>query len=476
VSRDMSKDLTIVVTGLGKITLPNLNDLLENWMFGDQDEREIRIIVPVLSKMGVGLKEFCKWGINIGFDFTIVQAGDVGMTKEITSLPEKCFVRVDNDRDALTTCMDLLLEDVHKGNETAFIMLYDETSTYKQGDPHLSDREIIGEAKNHVWLTTLNLCQGLTDFFEGYESAHDIAHREYKEATFAEEQAKLKAAEPKLAKKAAAPRKRAAKKAVAPKSTPVLEEPEKPLQEPSEPITRGWGDDQGNCIHYFVWADDGMGNDGSVCTNCGLEEPSVGDSVEVAGIKFTKKHDPLCALGSTHPGDCRIDISITQAEVAKRKNRTHVGTENWNFTDTENIAEQMEREFVRPKLPIEKLVEDRVALADDGMIDVDHLNPHGPLDLSATVPLTSSNGPVTVEIPNQENSAYDFKIISSEDAVKNVQESQEIWDDIAKARSPWDTDSSKDAMLRHAKAVQAMGQAFTDVIGTLVELMEEKSV
>jgi hypothetical protein len=351
VSRDMSKDLTIVVTGLGKITLPNLNDLLENWMFGDQDEREIRIIVPVLSKMGTGLKEFCKWGINIGFDFTIVQAGDAGMTKEITSLPEKCFVRVDNDRDALTTCMDLLLEDVHKGNETAFIMLYDETSTYKQGDPHLSDREIIGEAKNHVWLTTLNLCQGLTDFFEGYESAHDIAHREYKEATFAEEQAKLKAAEPKLAKKAAAPRKRAAKKAVAPEPTPVLEEPEKPLQEPSEPIPE------------------------------------------------------------------------------------------------------------RPKLGVEKLVEDRVAA-----------------ELSAKVLLTSSNGPVTVEIPNQENSAYDFKIISSEDAVKNVQESQEIWDDIAKARSPWDTDSSRDAMLRHAKAVQAMGQAFTDVIGTLVELMEEKSV
>jgi hypothetical protein len=358
VSRDMSKDLTIVVTGLGKITLPNLNDLLENWMFGDQDEREIRIIVPVLSKMGTGLKEFCKWGINIGFDFTIVQAGDAGMTKEITSLPEKCFVRVDNDRDALQCAMDFLHEDHDNGNETAFIMLYDETSTYKQGDAHLSDREIIGEAKNYTWLTTLNLCQGLTDFFEGYESTDDRIQREAKEAEFAEEQAKLKAAEPKPAKKAAAPRKRAAKKAVAPEPTPVLEEPEKPLQEPSEPIAKGWGDYQGNCIHYFVWADDDMGNEGSVCTNCGLEEPS----------------EPI---------------------------------------------------FERPKLPIEKLVEQRVAT-----------------ELSAT----SSLKPVA----------------------------KEIWDDIVAAKSM--TDLSATAMLKHAKAVQAMGQAFTDVIGTLVELMEEKSV
>ena len=313
-TRPWDKDLTILVTGLGATNTANLEENLLDWMFGQLETREIRIIVPILSKMGPGMKEFFKWGTSWGFDFTIVQVADAGMTREITALPQESFVKVADDRTALATGMTYLLDDYRKGNEIAFVMIYDENSVYKQGDTHISDREIIGDAKAMQFpLTTLNI-NGMIDSFEGYESPEEIAAREKAIAEFEQKilDGEIGGA---IAKKAVAPRKRAAKKVVAPKSTPALEAPQKPTETPSE----------------------------------------------------------------------------------------------------------------RPKLPIEELVEQRV-----------------PTELSATASLK----PVA----------------------------KEIWDDVAAARSPWDTDSSKDAMLRHAKAVQAMGQAFTDVIGTLVEMMETKNV
>lgn len=234
--RKWDKDLTIMVTGLGTTTAANLRENLEDWIFGTLDEREVKIIVPVLTKMGPGIKELFVWGSKMGFDFTIIQTEGAPMTREITSLPQESFTRVKDDQQALHDAF-ALLDDAHvAGHETAFIMLYDPKSVYKHGEQHVSDREIISTAKGSSYLTTLNLSQGLLDSFEGYESDADRKAREVKEADWDREQKRINAlaVESGVApKKAVAPRKRAAKKAVAPTPVPAPVEPEKAVQEPS---------------------------------------------------------------------------------------------------------------------------------------------------------------------------------------------------------------------------------------------------
>jgi hypothetical protein len=236
-TRDFSKDLTIMVAGSGNATMTHLEESLAEWIFGSVDEREVHVILPVLSEMGPGVRNLIKLGMEWEFKFTVIQAKDAPMTRELSGVPEDSFVRMDGEREALEHGLSLLTERDKAGDETAFFLAYDPKSTYEQGNPALSDFEIIGDAKNYQWLTTLNLCEGLIDSFEGFETTDEMLKRERLQREFEDKQRAEEAAKPKPAKKAVATRKRAVKKVEPQESKPLVAEAEKPLQEPSEAKT-----------------------------------------------------------------------------------------------------------------------------------------------------------------------------------------------------------------------------------------------
>lgn len=233
-ARDFTKNLTIMVAGSGNATLQHVQESLAEWIFGPVEEREVHVIIPVLSGMGGGLRNLIKIGLQWEFDFTVIQAKDAPMTRDLSGLPEESFIRKDDEREALEYGLSLLTNRYKDGDEAAFFMAYNPASTYEQGSNVLSDYEIIGDAKNYQWLTTLNLCEGLIDSFEGYKSTDEILKEERLKQEFEDKQRAIEAAKPKPVKKAPAPRKRAAKKVEKEEAKPLEIEPEKPLQEPSE--------------------------------------------------------------------------------------------------------------------------------------------------------------------------------------------------------------------------------------------------
>lgn len=233
-TRDFNKDLTIMVAGSGNVTMQHLEESMAEWIFGPVEEREVHVILPILSNMGGALRNLVKLGTEWEFKFTIVHPRNGAMTKEISALPEDAFIHVDDEREALEAGLSLLTAAHKGGNETAFIHAYNPANTYEQGNEALSDFEIIGDAKNYQWLTTLNLCEGLIDSFEGYKSTDEILKEERLKKEFEEKQAAEEAAKPKEEKKAPAPRKRAAKKVAAPTPKPLETEPEKALEDVPE--------------------------------------------------------------------------------------------------------------------------------------------------------------------------------------------------------------------------------------------------
>lgn len=258
--QDFTKDLTIAFAGTGNSAFNNVDALLGDYIFGpmpaegeEEIEREVTILIPIEYKDAPGIQTLRGWGEPMGMVFDIVKGDDPHST-------------LDN--------VFATLEHAQANNqETAFIMFYNPESKYEKDNPALTDLEVIGEAKNHPWLTTLDVCQGLVDFFEGYESTDDRIKREALEEAYAEQQKAKEAAEKPAkaprktaAKKATTPRKRAAAKPVEMEEEPLPMEPEKPLAEPK--LGKGWGPH----VHHYVWGDDGMGNTGSVC-ECGEEEP-----------------------------------------------------------------------------------------------------------------------------------------------------------------------------------------------------------
>jgi hypothetical protein len=248
-TRDFNRDLTIMVAGSGNVSTKNLEDSLGDWIFPNPEtEREVHVILPIFKEMGAGIRNLIKIGLEWGFTFTIIQSKNAPMTRELSALEAECFVRKDEEREALEHGL-FMLTDKHKaGDETAFILAYNPSSTYDQSNPNLSDYEILGEAKNYQWLQTLNLCESLVDSFEGFETTDEFLKRERLQKEFDDKQRELEAAKPKPVKKAPAPRKRAAKKVEPQESTEPLIVAEKPL-----------------------------------------EDVPVGTVVEVAGIEFTKK-------------------------------------------------------------------------------------------------------------------------------------------------------------------------------------------
>jgi len=235
-TREFDKDLTIMVVGSGNVTMQHLEESMAEWIFGPVEEREVHVILPLLSNMGGALRNLIKLGKEWEFKFTAIHPTGVSMTKEISALPEDSFIHVDHEREALEAGLSLLTAAHRGGHETAFIHAYNPENTYEKDNPALSDFEIIGDAKNYQWLSTLNLCEGLVDSFEGYKSTDEILKEERLQREFEEKQKAEEAANPAPEKKAPAPRKRAAKKVEPQESKPLVTEPEKPLQEPSEPI------------------------------------------------------------------------------------------------------------------------------------------------------------------------------------------------------------------------------------------------
>jgi hypothetical protein len=230
--RDFSKDLTIMVAGTGNVTRAHLEQTLGDWMFEDADsEREVHVILPLFTEMGPGIRNLIKLGMDWEFRFSVLQAGDAPMTRELSALPDDQITRYEDNREALEQGLDMLAQCHNGGDETAFIMAYNPKSTYEQDSYALSDFEIIGDAKNYRWLSTLNLCEGLLDSFEGYKSTDEILKEERLKEEFEAKKKAEEDAKPKPAKKATAPRKRAAKKAVAPQPKPAVEEPEKAIED-----------------------------------------------------------------------------------------------------------------------------------------------------------------------------------------------------------------------------------------------------
>jgi hypothetical protein len=288
-----------MVAGSGNVTANHLAESLAEWIFGPVDEREVHVILPLFSNMGGGIRNLIKQGIEWEFKFTVIQSKNAPMTRELSSLPESSFFRMDDEREALNYALDLLAGCHSGGDETAFIMSYDPKNTYEQGNPALSDFEIIGDVKNYPWLTTLNLCEGLIDSFEGYKTTDEIIEEERLKREFDEQQAAIEAAKPKPAEKASAPRKRAAKAVVAAESKPLVTEAEKLLAAPSKAaVQEDWNPHE----HVFVYGDDDNGNSGSFCS-CGMvEEKALSglDKVVADAVKKDKaRREALLARAST---------------------------------------------------------------------------------------------------------------------------------------------------------------------------------
>lgn len=215
--QDFTKDMVLVFAGTGTTTEKNL-DLLLDYIFGDPElevERDVTILIPAQYEDAPGVRTMRRWGTPMGMEFSIVSG---------------------EPHDSLDKSFDLLTASHKKGEETAFVMFYNPKSKYEKDDPSLTDLEVIGEAKNHKWLTTFNLSEGLVDFFDGYESTEDRLHREEAQAAYdaelkAKEEAEKPARAPRktAAKKATTPRKRATSKPTEVVDVPLPVEPEKPL-------------------------------------------------------------------------------------------------------------------------------------------------------------------------------------------------------------------------------------------------------
>jgi hypothetical protein len=219
--RDYGKPLTIVLTGTGDSTKANTEVLLDNFIFGNSDNVDARMIVPFAAKPKTGLEIAIKamkesFGID-GKDYTPVvepQGGSnlIASAQASHQVPQGC---------SLSIALDLLAQAKDSGHDTAFICLYDPENA--------ADFDAVDEAKKRGF-TTLNLSEGLIDAFQDYESAEDRAKRKALEEEYAAKQELEESDASVPPKKATTPRKRAAKKAVAPVSKAEPIEPEKPVQ------------------------------------------------------------------------------------------------------------------------------------------------------------------------------------------------------------------------------------------------------
>lgn len=206
--RDFSKPLSIVIAGTGKTSMPNLKANLDEWIFGnpeDNNERFLRVIIPVMADLDGSMRGLVDFLMDYGPDeVSVWHVPGAGMTSKLAKSEEgKTVFTAEDPEHAFEAAMAQLKDCQENGDETAFLMLFNEESVYTQGETSPSDLELIGMAKNYSGIPTLNLCEGLVDSFNGFETPEERAFREKLEAEQKEKEAAERAAE-REAKKAAA--------------------------------------------------------------------------------------------------------------------------------------------------------------------------------------------------------------------------------------------------------------------------------
>lgn len=214
--QDYDKDLYIVLTGTGTTTVKNFVDNVEDYIFGDRDEREATLLVPytkdlsgslgrVLNEWAIGDDEEPNYPIHA---YVEGEAGHKSIAKATTTAPCEEHGTVMTS-GALEAAMSDLVDLQRNGNEVVVVVSYDEDQ----------DVRLVGELKNYNSIPVLNL-NGMIDDFPGFKTTDEILKEERereefetKEAiriTAEKEQEKLQ----KAADKPTTPRKTAAKKAV----------------------------------------------------------------------------------------------------------------------------------------------------------------------------------------------------------------------------------------------------------------------
>lgn len=250
-AQDYDKDLYIVLAGTGVTTIKNFVDNVEDYIFGDRDEREATILMPYTKNLSGSLSRVLnEWAIGDDDEpnypvhaYVEPDAGHKSVAKAVTSSMAEEHGTVMTS-GALETAMSDLIERQKAGNEVVVVVVYDEDE----------DVKLVGELKNYQSVPVLNL-NGMIDDFPGFKTTDQILEEERKREEFEtkeairiaaeKEQEKAEKAASAPAKKAAAPRKRAAAKPVedkpltatkraAKKVAPAAPVVEAKVEEPSE--------------------------------------------------------------------------------------------------------------------------------------------------------------------------------------------------------------------------------------------------
>lgn len=265
--RDVSSDLLMMVSGHAATSSRNFSELLENWIFGNGEGRDVKVLWLHEGEESDNTSMIREW-------FAATQFDDI---REFTYSSDEEYLL------AHTRATDELFFDT-EAYEKAYVSLYDPDR----------DLEAVTHAKDLPGdeFYTFNI-EGLIDYFEGYETPEEKKAREELEAL----------------QEAQKPRRAPRKKAVTPKVPETVPEPPTGLTEPSRailgPTTQYQVGDTVTvagieltkhssltpCLHYFYRADDQNEYDPLICKNCGQLDnmaPTVED-IELQWAELTQE-------------------------------------------------------------------------------------------------------------------------------------------------------------------------------------------
>lgn len=282
--QDFDKDLFIVLVGSGKTTLENFVANVEDYIFGDRDEREATLLVPVLPQMSDSLGQvLIDWAVTendegeINYPVRVFKDAQVGhkvvaKAKEVISVTDDDRVYMDSAE--IERAMTELVKYQKEGNEVVVVVLYDEEK----------DVRLVGELKNYQSVPVLNV-DGMIDDFPGFKTTEEILKEERLREEFETKEAIRIAAEKeqekaqkdaesplKAPRKATAPRTRKTA-AKAPEDTPLTDKPARaPRKKAAAKVEKALEEHPGG-LDEFKQPE---------------PEYKVGDVVEVGGIPFVK--------------------------------------------------------------------------------------------------------------------------------------------------------------------------------------------
>lgn len=375
-AQDYDKDLYIVLVGTGKTTHKNFVDNVEDYIFGDRDEREATLLVPYTKDMTDTMGRILwDWAIADESEpnypiHAYVEEGhkSIALAKKTMQIDEP---GVTMPSGAIEAAMSDLVQFQKDGNEVVVVVIYDEES----------DVKLVGALKNYQSVPVLNL-DGMIDSFPGFKTTDEILEEERKREEFETKEAIRIAAEKeqeKAAKKAAAgpakkaaPRKRATTKAVVPDETPLTEDdvktPAPRKRAAAKPKATTDAQRQETLAEESVKAAE--------------PEYKVGDVVEVGGIPFVKHSElptdlepvrdltldqakALVSSGALVPEDLPSaeerpdlwrDVSQAKAEVDK-SNVTHYAVSKENLASLSEGITEMAQSFSKVMASMTRIIE-----------------------------------------------------------------------------------------------------------------------